>query len=403
MEAFVRACSQGNIEEVRSLLALLEQEGKKEEAIINGLCHLEFPNVTSIAEVLLDGTAVDLNRTATFEGHHKGQTPLTAACDKVQPGLARLLLSQPGVDPNQRDEDGNMPLAHVHDSSHLPILKVLLEDARTDPALRDVHGVTVLGRVVSNHTNESVLALLLQDPRVDPNQAMSSGSTPLDVACETLDFWAAGMLLKHPRIDPNVSSDGDGYTPLLGACHSQSTTLVRLLLEHPSVDPNLADEDGNTPLLVACLSRVAALVHLLLDDARVDRTRPNKCGTYPLTVICQEMPKWHVEDLVRAFVRGPCAPQDLRQALVHALRRNLKVALMLIMLRWDGEFEPGTPAVAEQAQDWEEDDHPGDNERKLRLLREFAEDRTATRRRLCRDLDWVGSSAAWLPLLLLLT
>ena len=71
------------------------------------------------------------------------QTALHYACSNIKPGVVRILLAQPGVDCNPRDEDGNTPLQLALEEGQAECVRVLVRDRRVELDTMDNDGTTL--------------------------------------------------------------------------------------------------------------------------------------------------------------------------------------------------------------------------------------------------------------------
>ena len=130
------------------------------------------------------------------------------------------------------------------------------------------HFETLLGFQLYNASQEgraSVVQRLLQQPRIDINEAMNGGATPLFVACQEGHELVVQLLLEQPGIDINQANN-DGYTPLFIAHATGHEVVMQRLLEQPDIDINEADNDGHKPWFVACLNGHGLVVQRLFQQ-----------------------------------------------------------------------------------------------------------------------------------------
>jgi ankyrin repeat protein len=95
------------------------------------------------------------------------------------------------------------------------------------------------------------------------------------------------LLLANPKVDSDPKNK-DGRTLLWWAACMGHEAIVQLLLASPKVDPNFKDDDGRTPLWQAIWMGRQAIVQLLLANPRSTptlRTRKTgrRCGGPPIT------------------------------------------------------------------------------------------------------------------------
>ncbi len=129
------------------------------------------------------------------------------------------------------------PLSHAAYSGHSAVLRLLLEDNRTDPNRQD---------------------LLRGWSRWTPH------STPLHNAVESNNKEALKLLLKNGRTDPNIQDSGSSQTPLMRAIRQGREAMVKLLIEDHRVSLHLPTRYGQTPLSAAAQHGTEAIVKMLL-------------------------------------------------------------------------------------------------------------------------------------------
>jgi ankyrin repeat protein len=190
-----------------------------------------------------------------------------------------------GVDVNIKSKDyGNTPLILACYRGYLELVTILLDDPEIDVNIKNDKQETAL-YVVCNLKNgrdfadRDILKLLLTHPnskdKINVNSLnLDSDSydtyiTPLQVACIKYNTFAVESLLEHPNININIK-DKYQRSALFYACDSYSSKLeiVSLLLNRPeiSVDTksNLNNSCQNTLLTTAISHSVKGIPELLL-------------------------------------------------------------------------------------------------------------------------------------------
>ena len=103
------------------------------------------------------------------------------------------------------------------------------------------------------------------------------------IACEEGDLVVVRYGLISPRVDVNQPIEW-GLTPLYLACEAGHIEVVKLLLDDLRVQVNQVTGFDTTPLYVACEQGHSEVVALLLKDPRVNREiGPTWFGTHTMT------------------------------------------------------------------------------------------------------------------------
>ena len=158
------------------------------------------------------------------------------------------------------------------------LTKIMLENNKFDPSLRDKNGNGLLHFAVQNN-NLHIVDLLLTELRITSiiNDRNNSGTTPLTLACTNGFFEIARKLLKFQSVDVN-SSDDNGDSPLLHAVFGEYEEIVWKLLEHPQIKVNKPNEHGDNPLIVAANYGCSDIVARLLKHEDIDVNSSNIDG-----------------------------------------------------------------------------------------------------------------------------
>ena len=192
--------------------------------------------------------------------------------------IFRRLLPMEGLDANDVDVEGITAMMYACQSGSEEIVKIMLENHKFDPTLRDQNDNGLLNYAVKNQ-NLHIVNLLLTDRRVRSsiNKGNNTGSTPLLLACEYGDLEIAEKLLNFRSVDVN-SADNIGASPLLRAVIGGFTELVSKLLENPKIEVNKPNANGDTPLLHAANKGFRNIVASLLKHRDIDVNSSNIKG-----------------------------------------------------------------------------------------------------------------------------
>ena len=133
-----------------------------------------------------------------------------------------------------------------------------------DPSVDNNHAI----KSASLFGQLEVVRLLLEDPRVDPNECHLN--SPLELACDHGHIEIVRLLLTDSRVDPSV---GNNF-PIQTASHFGYVEIVRLLLEDSRVNP---DADNKMALRWANNAGHTKVVQLLTEHQfRLDGPEYNK-------------------------------------------------------------------------------------------------------------------------------
>lgn len=106
------------------------------------------------------------------------------------------------------------------------------------------------------------MELLLKQEKIDVNQAMNDGATPLTIALDNGHLNVIDLLLKHEKINYNKAGNEYGHTPLMIASREEFPNIVRSLLSN-GADSILTLGDGVTALHIAELYNQSEVVEIL--------------------------------------------------------------------------------------------------------------------------------------------
>ncbi|KAI1735944.1 hypothetical protein F4680DRAFT_276207 [Xylaria scruposa] len=266
----------------------------------------------AVVTLLLANKAVDPNS----KDFVRGWTPLWYAVARVQVTIVKQLLKVNAVDPNSISVYGRTPLSWAAGKGHGAVVKLLIEDSRTDLNATD-SGWTPLSWAAANG-HDIVTKLLLQKAEVNPDpKDIEYGRTPLSWAAERghktvvealltkievdvdskskyrrTPLWFSKerghkeiteLLLANNAVDAGPEYPEHGQVPLWYAAEIGQEATVRRLLGD-GVHPNLKSEFGRTPLSYAAEKGHEAIVQLLLENDKVDpELRDCEYGRTPLS------------------------------------------------------------------------------------------------------------------------
>jgi len=108
---------------------------------------------------------------------------LCSACENGDVSLVQQLLqSNPQINVNYQNNDGEIPFYIVCYKGYIDIVKVLLNDERVNVNKPNAGWTPFYSACYKGHID--IVKLLLNDNRVDINKANNDGSTPFYSACD---------------------------------------------------------------------------------------------------------------------------------------------------------------------------------------------------------------------------
>lgn len=137
-----------------------------------------------------------------------------------------------GASPDLGDDFGRTPLSHASQMGHDTVVEVLLNNPRVDPSARDDWGETPLTLAIWGKY-EKVFQLLIDSNRIDINATNKFSRTPLALAAKDGKTKFVQMLLDTGRANLDTE-DETGKTALLHAEENGHQEIVELLQKHLS-------------------------------------------------------------------------------------------------------------------------------------------------------------------------
>ncbi|KAF3318690.1 hypothetical protein TWF173_006705 [Orbilia oligospora] len=221
---------------------------------------------------------------------NKGLTPLCWAAKRGCCKIVRVLLTQPGIEPDvvvrgnggrrqgpfriplrevgEGDDRGRTPLSYAAEGGYADVVKLLLETGRVepDPVLPRAGRTPLSYAAAGGHL--AVVQLLLDTGRVDPDSMyMASGASRVRTP---LPYGSEDLYSPIPSITDR--------TPLSYAAENGHIDVVKFLLDREEVDSDsVAFSTGQTPLSYAANNGHQRVVELLLATGRVN---PDSRATY---------------------------------------------------------------------------------------------------------------------------
>lgn len=196
-----------------------------------------------------------------------------------------------------------------------------------DESILHVAADEYAGRHLEQGEQAAKIAMLLADPRVDPNRQNEVGNTALHVACDFGVDACDRVNALLAKVDPSVTND-KGRTALMLAAKRGHADSVKALIQ--VCDPLAQDKGGMTALMFAAARGDAACVGALAPHSDVNRSDHFGNAAIHLAAANDD------HQALAAILRMPgvdvdAVDQEGRSALFHAVaaRQEQSVELLL--------------------------------------------------------------------------
>ncbi|QHE84382.1 ankyrin repeat domain-containing protein [Hydrogenophaga sp. BPS33] len=309
------ACHYGNVEVVQWLLAQAEirQGIAGPRHIVAVLNLVTTTGVTPLLQAAASGKTEVVDELLKQPGvhpnpaNHAGDMPLHAALKGKHALTVLALLQHKGVDIQRANAAGATPfLLAIQYQQTSAAVSLLDKGAHIGLCTND--GFAALHLACQNGDLELV-RWLLQQPGIwklkgQPgsraavlNQRTRKGDTPLTLATRSGNARLVAFLLKQQDIRPNEADD-EGCTPLIEAAKHQRIDLIELLLVHPDIDVNSASDSGDTAFSLAIKNNHLEMAKRL-HQSKANINRPTPGEFAPLHQACRnhhlEIVQWLLE------------------------------------------------------------------------------------------------------------
>ncbi|KAK8853875.1 hypothetical protein M9Y10_016418 [Tritrichomonas musculus] len=194
-----------------------------------------------------------------------GITPLCYASQNNQVESVKLLLSTPGVDPNNSNNQSNTsPLYIACNLGYHKIVKEFID-----------YNKKIKSSLETNNNNNDDEEFTIKPTLVDVNQVCVNGRTPIFAAIFSKSVRTVKALLESNDIQINLHEDLNESTPIHIACELGLIDVVKILLHYPGIDLNVRDKYMNTPLHVASDRGFEKIVKSLLsiEDSEAEKAK----------------------------------------------------------------------------------------------------------------------------------
>ena len=218
-------------------------------------------NKTSILELILRCPSTDIN---ILDKEYK--TPLDYASEKNTTEIIRAFEMR-GINMIKNghtccSDEVNDGLQKAAEHGDLTMTISFLRCHQVDLNQGYMYGMTPLF-VASRNNHGNVVKILLNDARTDVNKVVNSVNA-LWEASDTGNTQIVGLLIKHPQIDINQMNTRNKKTPFIVASEKGHEDIVKLLLGHTQIEVNRKDSYGDSALQKASWRAYLGIVKLLL-------------------------------------------------------------------------------------------------------------------------------------------
>lgn len=164
----------------------------------------------NVVKLLLENPSVDPNAKDIH-----GRTAFFFACGSnnvLTYELVKILLENTKISVTDTDNDNesalmNMCCREILTHDLLDTIKLLLEDGRVDPNLRDNRGETLFYKVCSGHNNSELFLLLLNDERINVNMPNNEGTTPFEIVYIRKFLQKIVLMIENDRVNIDRNSE----------------------------------------------------------------------------------------------------------------------------------------------------------------------------------------------------
>lgn len=181
----------------------------------------------------------------------EGNSALNMACRHNSIKVAKWLISQSKLYPNNENDIGMLPIFQAVMGDNIEITQMLIKNFPNLINSQNSKGLTNLHIAIANQSDKT-FNYLLSVGNLDINLRDKKGETALQFCAIHNHISSAKMLLKKGA-NPNISKT-DFSTPLMSASKGGFNELVKLLLEYAPELINYKNLQGNTALHLAAQS-----------------------------------------------------------------------------------------------------------------------------------------------------
>ncbi|MGB3467253.1 MAG: ankyrin repeat domain-containing protein, partial [Cyclobacteriaceae bacterium] len=142
-----------------------------------------------------------------------GKPIINYVCDKQFTNILSVLLQEPLINVNEKDNKHNTPLMITVLGYNVTNICMLLNDIRVDPNIKNLKGNTAFHLVIHKKYTQ-VCDLFLNNSRVNKNIQNNHGETPLFVSANNGSRKIFYMIYNTKGVDTNIKDYRKEKTPL---------------------------------------------------------------------------------------------------------------------------------------------------------------------------------------------
>ncbi|KAF3154968.1 hypothetical protein TWF569_010588 [Orbilia oligospora] len=256
-----------------------------------GRCHHDYTNfelvsflgLSTLVKQLLGHGSNELDASASDTLR---MTPLMMAAQAGSIEVIKLLLSQPGANPNFRSkQDGWTALYWAIRVGGPQAAQLLLEEVPDlEVNIKDMKFNRPLLSWATIKEQETVVRLLLRSKDIQPDAICNGGRTALSWAAVSGYTEITKMLSRRSDVDLNAKDSYHGRTPLIWAAEKGHLAVVEVLLKNPRTNPDMKDSKYNRAALSwAAEGGHEQIVKSLLRSKKVNINSQSKNGETALS------------------------------------------------------------------------------------------------------------------------
>lgn len=347
MARFVRACEEGDVDEIEYLLKIVSQptfpRDKLETIYRPPLYWACKKGHLKVIKLLIDHYPGSDPHLVTDKGH----TLLQVACARGHIAVAQYLHSHYNVSATEPNSHNITPIFTATNSGHLEMVKFLIHDLKCNPMTLNDSGDSLLHQACFMR-HLSIVKYLIEIQGLNSARRNKLNKTPLHFACSGGSISVVKYLIETVGCEVEIF-DNAGSTPLHNACRNGHSVIVQYFVDQ-KYKLSLYDHSGYTPLHVACQFGRKEVVKFLMKSKKVDPNGLTLCGQSPneltkdVTIVKQlirggmnitglskifdeYVHKYPLHSRVHVFVIGHSSSG--KSTLVTALQKPRKISIFL--------------------------------------------------------------------------